>query len=94
METLAFLLAALLALWILVLWGASLLEVRATPAVGRETLVGAIGKVREPVGLNDDGLVFVEGELWRATADAQIPKGARVRVTKVNGLIVTVEPLP
>jgi membrane protein implicated in regulation of membrane protease activity len=39
-------------------------------------------------------MVFVHGELWRATAPAgiSIPKGARVRVRKVKGLTLEVEP--
>jgi len=40
-------------------------------------------------------MVRVHGELWRAAAPAgqSIPKGARVRVKKVTGLTLEVEPV-
>ena len=40
-------------------------------------------------------MVFVHGELWRAAAvnGRNIPKGARVRVKKVAGLTLEVEPV-
>lgn len=58
------------------------------PATGREGLVGAVGTVRQP--LDPDGIVFVAGELWQATApgnaeDASPPIEARVPVT-VTGM--------
>jgi membrane-bound serine protease (ClpP class) len=34
--------------------------------------------------------VFVHGEYWRARSDAEIPRGARVRVVSIEGLVVTV----
>jgi membrane-bound ClpP family serine protease len=37
--------------------------------------------------LAPEGTVFVQGELWSAeSADGVIPSGARVRVTRVDGL--------
>jgi len=33
---------------------------------GREGMVGEVGTVRSPVGLQSEGWVFVHGELWRA----------------------------
>jgi membrane-bound serine protease (ClpP class) len=60
-------------------------------AAGVEALVGEVGEVTE--GIEGKGMVFVAGELWRAAADTLIPKGARVRVTKVDGLTVYVEPV-
>lgn len=60
-------------------------------ATGVEALVGAIGEVTEEIdGL---GMVFVEGELWRAASSTRIPIGARVRVVRVEGLTVHVEPV-
>ena len=41
--------------------------------------------------LQPDGKVFVHGELWNATAKSEIPAGARVRVSAVEGLRVLVE---
>src|ERR671916_2387160 len=33
---------------------------------GREGMIGEVGTVRNPVGVNSSGWVFVHGELWRA----------------------------
>lgn len=65
-------------------------------STGREELVGEVGEVREPVGTGEAvGSVFVHGELWRAAVRAgeKIPAGARVRVKKVKGLTLEVEPV-
>jgi membrane-bound serine protease (ClpP class) len=62
---------------------------------GKEELVGEEAEVTETVGAgNAAGMVFVHGELWRAAAPAgvSIPKGVRVRVKKVKGLTLEVEP--
>jgi membrane-bound serine protease (ClpP class) len=64
-------------------------------STGAEELVGEFGEVTEPVGAAGNfGMVFVHGELWRAAAsDGQpIPKGARIRVARVKGLTLEVEP--
>jgi membrane-bound serine protease (ClpP class) len=64
-------------------------------STGVEELVGEIGEVTEPVGAAENfGMVFVHGELWRAAASngQPIPKGARIRVAKVKGLTLEVEP--
>ena len=64
-------------------------------AAGSEELVGEEGEVTEPVGASPAvGMVRVHGELWRAAASngANIPKGARVRVKRIHGLTLEVEP--
>jgi len=67
------------------------------PATGSESMVGAVGSVTEPVEQRK-GMIFVKGELWRAVRAgagdgvAPIPKGAQVRVVKVDGLTLYVEP--
>jgi membrane-bound serine protease (ClpP class) len=58
-------------------------------AVGAEALVGKVGEVTQEI--DGKGMVFVAGELWRAAAAEKIPQGARVRVTRVEGLTVQVE---
>ena len=67
---------------------------------GKEELIGEEGEVTEPVPSTLDGgaapgMVRVHGELWRAAAPGgqSIPKGARVRVKKVTGLTLEVEPV-
>ncbi len=66
-------------------------------AAGAEQLVGAEGEVTTAVEAStaDEsrrGMVRVHGELWRAVAPMKIPEGARVRVVKVDGLTLHVEP--
>jgi membrane-bound serine protease (ClpP class) len=58
--------------------------------------VGLVGLVGEARGdLNPDGAVFVKGTLWRArSSDGPIPKGRRVRVRGIEGLILRVEEEP
>jgi membrane-bound serine protease (ClpP class) len=69
-----------------------------TPQTGVEELLREVGDVAEPIGggaagEGGRGLVFVHGELWRAAATIAIPKGARVRVVRVDGLTLYVEPV-
>src|SRR5215208_89536 len=41
---------------------------------GKEGMIGEVGTVRSPVGVNSSGWVFVHGELWRAVL-AFAPEG-------------------
>ena len=67
------------------------------PTTGKEELIGEQGQVTEPIGsaASAAGMVFVHGELWRAAAanGEAIPKGSRIRVRKVTGLTLEVEPV-
>jgi membrane-bound serine protease (ClpP class) len=65
---------------------------RSKVATGEEGLVGEIAVARTV--LAPHGKVFVHGELWNASAPANlvVPEGARVRVRSVNGLQLEVEP--
>jgi membrane-bound serine protease (ClpP class) len=62
----------------------------ATTQTGQRGLVGKIGVVKQD--LDPDGKVFVHGELWNATAGVPIGSGRTVRITRVEGLVLTVEP--
>jgi membrane-bound serine protease (ClpP class) len=66
-------------------------QVRRSPvAVGAHTIVGEVGEYR------GSGLVFVNGELWRARVANGEPlkQGQKVRVDNVDpGLVLDVEPL-
>jgi membrane-bound serine protease (ClpP class) len=56
-------------------------------------LVGLVGEVRSD--LNPEGGVEVKGALWRArSGNGSIPKGTKVRVRGIDGLILRVEPEP
>jgi membrane-bound serine protease (ClpP class) len=57
---------------------------------GVENLVGSTGEVTEP--LAPTGQIRVLGELWTARATSELPRGARVRVLSVQGLMLEVEP--
>ena len=52
---------------------------------GREGILGAEGEVRA------GGMVFLNGELWRADCDEPLKKGDRVRVIEVGQMRVKVE---
>lgn len=74
---------------------AALTVFRREPATGREGLIGAVGTVRQP--LDPDGMVFVSGELWQATAASDrltsmppIEANVPVTVTGVDGLRIFV----
>jgi membrane-bound serine protease (ClpP class) len=74
---------------------AALSVFRRTPATGREGLVGAVGTVRQT--LDPDGMVFVAGELWQATAPGDritslppIEPRVAVTVTGMDGLRLVV----
>jgi membrane-bound serine protease (ClpP class) len=58
---------------------------------GSEGLVNLIGVAR--TDLDPDGKVLVRGELWDARAEKHIPPGSSVRVRKVEGLTLLVEPV-
>jgi membrane-bound serine protease (ClpP class) len=63
------------------------------PPLGAHDVVGREGVVLGS-GLDPDGVVRVAAEEWRAIAPGgSIPRGAKVRVTRLDGLVLTVEPL-
>ncbi|HET7754176.1 MAG TPA: nodulation protein NfeD [Anaeromyxobacteraceae bacterium] len=63
---------------------------RARLVAGAPGLVGESGEALGDVG-PEGGMVFVHGEYWSARSAQPIPKGARVRVVAVDGLVTTVE---
>jgi membrane-bound serine protease (ClpP class) len=70
------------------------LAMRHLPAAqGPEAIVGREGLVL-PGGLDPEGVVRVAAEEWRATSSTgTIPEGARIRVVRLDGLVLTVEPV-
>jgi membrane-bound ClpP family serine protease len=91
--------AVVLALWVikdLVLF--PVLRIAYEPAGGSggaENLIGALGIVS--ADLDPEGWVRIGAERWRARVSrehAPVPAGAAVRVTKVEGLLLRVEPVP
>jgi membrane-bound serine protease (ClpP class) len=63
------------------------------PAQGPEAVVGREGAVLAG-GLDPEGVVRVAAEEWMArSASGFIPEGSKIRVTRLDGLVLTVEPL-
>lgn len=64
---------------------------RRPATTGVEGIVNAVGTARTE--LNPDGVVLLQGENWDATVEGEpVAKGARVIVTGVDGLHLTVKP--
>ncbi len=63
----------------------------AKPKTGAIGLVGEIGVVKEAILI--EGRVLVHGEMWKAISKDPIEKGAKVRIVKVENLVLEVEPL-
>jgi membrane-bound serine protease (ClpP class) len=78
---------ALGAVWVFALSKA--VQVRRSPVeVSPQLIAGLVGEVRE------NGLVYVNGELWQArtTHGEELHRGDRVRVESLDGLVLTVRP--
>jgi membrane-bound serine protease (ClpP class) len=62
-------------------------------ATGKEEMLGEEGVVTSALSTGGEGMIRVHGELWRAASREDIPSGAKVRVLRVDGLRLEVEPL-
>ena len=60
------------------------------PITGTEGMIGELGDVA--VALEPDGKVFVHGEYWDATSRVAVQPGTTVRVVRVEGKRLEVEP--
>ncbi len=65
-------------------------------ARANKVITGAAGML-DSIGvahtaLSPKGKVFIQGEYWDAVSSAPVPQGARVRVTRIEGLTLEVEP--
>jgi membrane-bound serine protease (ClpP class) len=61
-------------------------------ATGREELIGARGVAMSPLQAGVEGMIRVHGELWRAESSQPVGEGKPVRVLRVEGLKLYVEP--
>lgn len=66
---------------------------RSKPSTGRNALIGEVAEVRRE--LSPTGMVYVDGELWSATAEGlpdgeTLPVGSYVEITDIDGLRLTV----
>ena len=74
-----------------VILGLGIKAQRRKPTTGVEGLTGESGDIIET--LKPEGVVRVNGELWNAESlSGTIEKGGRIRVVKINGLKLLVEP--
>ncbi|MGD8568818.1 MAG: nodulation protein NfeD [Gammaproteobacteria bacterium] len=68
------------------------LKSRNRPVVsGQEQMIGAVGEAMND--FDKSGSVYVHSEIWSATTNAPLTKGQKVKVTSVEGLKLTVEPV-
>jgi membrane-bound serine protease (ClpP class) len=58
---------------------------------GEEGMIGEEGTAKTEI--HNNGKVFVHGEYWNASSNRPIPAGARVRVVRVQGMKIEVEPI-
>jgi len=61
-------------------------------ATGKEELIGSQGVAVEPLRAGAEGMVRVHGELWRAESAKPVQEGEAVRILRVEGLKLYVEP--
>ena len=58
-----------------------------------DALLGRTGRVTEPITANASGYVLIDGDLWKAVSNTDIPVGTSVRVVNRESTIITVETL-
>jgi membrane-bound serine protease (ClpP class) len=61
-------------------------------ATGKEELIGAHGVAVAPLAAGAEGMIRVHGELWKAESSKPVQEGETVRVLRVEGLKLYVEP--
>ena len=69
--------------------GSAIRARRQAVATGPEGMIGAAALVLQD--FEGQGQVRAFGEVWQAQADTPLAKGAKVRVTAVEGLVLTVQ---
>ncbi|MGD8842177.1 MAG: nodulation protein NfeD [Gammaproteobacteria bacterium] len=68
------------------------IKARGRPVVsGREEMLDARGSVVQD--FDDEGLIRIHGESWRAKTATPLRRGQSVRVTRIEGLVLYVEPI-
>ena len=70
-----------------------LLSRRWKPAAGKEELVGERGIAESGLGAGVEGMIRVHGELWQAVSSQPVAAGRPVKVVRVEGLKLAVEPV-
>ena len=58
-----------------------------------DALLGRTGRVTEAIKAGNSGYVQIDGDLWKAVSETDIPEGTSVRVIGRESTIITVETL-
>jgi membrane-bound serine protease (ClpP class) len=82
--------AAVSALFVLVVVGMAVKSRRRPVVSGREELAGGAGEVL--ADFTGEGWARVHGETWRVRSAVPLTQGQQVRVTRIDGLTLDVEP--
>jgi membrane-bound serine protease (ClpP class) len=80
--------AAGTALFFIIAFGFAVRAHKRKVTTGQKGLMGEVGVAR--TALRPEGLVFIQGEIWKAEADQPIKKGEKVVVTAVELLTLKV----
>lgn len=67
----------------------TLAAMSARPSHDLDALIGQIGEAKSKI--HDNGSVQVDGELWSAKSEQNIPDGSSIRVIKRDGFVLLVE---
>ncbi len=62
-------------------------------ASNADALLGRTGRVTEAIPADGNGYVQIDGDLWKAVSNTDIPVGTTVRIVGRESTIVTVETL-
>jgi membrane-bound serine protease (ClpP class) len=68
--------------------GAAFKARRHKVVTGREAMIGAVAEAMED--FDETGQVWIHGERWHAVSDRPVHKGDKLRVTAIDGLILSV----
>lgn len=82
---------ALAGVGLLVLMGVAMRAHRRPVVSGREAMLDEIAIANDD--FEHDGTVMVRGEIWNATARSPVHKGERLRIHRIEGLVLDVSPL-
>ncbi|MGC1484598.1 MAG: nodulation protein NfeD [Candidatus Acidiferrum sp.] len=63
------------------------------PATGREELIGEVGVATSALAPGQEGMIRVHGELWGAISPRAVAEGKPVRVRRMEGLRLHVDPV-
>ncbi len=61
-------------------------------ATGKEEMIGSQGVAMGPLAAGAEGMIRVHGELWKAESPKPVQEGETVRILRVEGLKLYVEP--